>query len=198
MKKIIELLTPYLIGAALLLGFVYSCNKAMKEARQTKGVENAVITVKKSIKTFTANDGRQAAKIDVMQLTTSVFKLITPELVKQARNVNVSPGSVQNATQIGTLTVQSETLKTKDSIILDTVHVKIFSYHDTWTDIKGIVSDSTKVKIESRDTLTTILYKGDRVHPWFWILSRRKLQQTIIGKNPHTKITFQQVVTIGN
>jgi hypothetical protein len=85
----------------------------------------------------------------------------------------------------------------RDSVIHDTVSVRVFSYSDPWYSIQGQANgDTQRVQIQSRDSLIQVVYKGKRSKPWLWILSPRRLQQRIYSSNPNSIITYSQLINI--
>lgn len=196
MKTLILKLWPYFLIVLLLIAVTYFAKVAIQEKRDKQRIVVDMAISNSPVKTFTAKNGLKATKTDVMEFKVPEIKKIYPALVKDAENVRISPGNLQNITEIGTCLSQAVTVKTRDSIVYDTVHVKVFNYQDKWTTICGVIGDSSKVRIESRDSLQTFMHKGDRIKPWLWVLSRRKLQQTIINTNPHIQITYQKILKI--
>jgi hypothetical protein len=75
--------------------------------------------------------------------------------------------------------------------------VKVFEYADQWYRIKGLSQGgSQQLLIHSTDTLTQVVYKGERVKPWLWIFSPRKLQQRVSVSNPNSTIKYSQFIQI--
>jgi hypothetical protein len=85
----------------------------------------------------------------------------------------------------------------KDSIIYDTISIKAFNYYDKHFSVNGIVQfDSLELNISSIDSITQVVFKGERKRPWLWILSRRKLQQIIKSSNPNSKIIYSKFIEV--
>jgi hypothetical protein len=85
----------------------------------------------------------------------------------------------------------------RDSIVLDTVHVSVFDYQDQWYQIKGVIEkDTQRLVIKSMDTLTQVLFYGERQKPWLWVFSPRKLQQRVSVTNPNATIKYSQTIQI--
>ena len=83
----------------------------------------------------------------------------------------------------------------RDSVIHDTIPVKVFSYNDNFYNVHGIAHNSTQeVKINYQDTLVQVVFRGSRVKPWLWIFSPRKLQQRVTLKNPNAQITYSEFI----
>ena len=77
------------------------------------------------------------------------------------------------------------------------MHVRVFSYKDQWYTIKGqAIGDTQHVQIQNTDTLVQVVYKGQRVKPWLWIFSPRKLEQRVSVSNPNANIKYAQVIQI--
>jgi len=120
---------------------------------------------------------------------------IYPEIIYEIKNLKVNPRRVEHFSE--TIIQQQKDIitKLKDSLIYDTVLVRVFNYHDAFYTIKGIaIGDTQKVHIESRDSLIQVVYKGERYKPWLWIFSRRKLEQVVSCKNLNNKVEYSRII----
>ncbi len=142
-------------------------------------------------------NGKLAAQTDLLLLRTNELKTLFPIEAKRISDLGVN---VSKATQVSTTVVETQkniiTL-IRDSIVNDTIHVKVFEYKDQWYQISGIAKgDSQRLKIHSTDTLTQVVFKGERIHPWLWVFSPRKLQQRVSVSNPNATIKYSQLIQI--
>jgi hypothetical protein len=107
---------------------------------------------------------------------------------------------VSKTTQFTTTVVETKTnviTTLRDSLILDTIKVRIFNYQDQWYQIQGISEkDTQRLVIKSMDTLTQVLFYGERQKPWLWFFSPRKLQQRVSVTNPNATIKYSQTIQI--
>lgn len=154
-------------------------------------------TLSSEISFVKTQNGTLAAQTDVLLLRTSELKSLFP---KEAKAINDIGVKVSNATQVSSTVVETQkniiTL-VRDSIVSDTIHVKVFDYKDQWYQISGInQGDSQRLQIHSTDTLTQVVYKGERIRPWLWIFSPRKLQQRVSVSNPNSTIKYSQFIQI--
>ena len=120
---------------------------------------------------------------------------IYPEIIYEIKNLKVNPRRVEHFSE--TIIQQQKDIitKLKDSLIYDTVLVRVFNYHDEFYTIKGIaIGDTQKVHIESRDSLIQVVYKGERYKPWLWIFSKRKLEQVVSCKNTNSKVEYSRII----
>jgi len=120
---------------------------------------------------------------------------IYPEIIYEIKNLKVNPRRVEHFSE--TIIQQQKDIitKLKDSLIYDTVLVRVFNYHDAFYTIKGIaIGDTQKVHIESRDSLIQVVYKGERFKPWLWIFSKRKLEQVVSCKNLNNKVEYSRII----
>jgi hypothetical protein len=58
------------------------------------------------------------------------------------------------------------------------------------------LGDSQRLQIHSTDTLTQVVFKGERIRPWLWVFSPRKLQQRVSVSNPNATIKYSQFIQI--
>jgi hypothetical protein len=179
----------------LLASLFLSNNKALRleNERLTLNVQ----TLAGEISFVKTQNGKLAAQTDLLILRTNELKTLFPREAKGISDLGVN---VSKATQVSTTVVETQkniiTL-IRDSIVNDTIHVKVFEYKDQWYQISGIAKgDSQRLKIHSTDTLTQVVFKGERIHPWLWVFSPRKLQQRVSVSNPNATIKYSQLIQI--
>lgn len=189
-QRLIGLLV--VLGAILLLWKsnqrLHADNKRLSSNLKTLGAELSMVKTK---------SGQLAAQSDLLVLQTRELKKLFPKEVKQIENLGVK---VNKTTQYSTTVVETKTnvLTTlRDSLILDTVQVRVFDYEDQWYKIRGVIEkDTQRLVIKSTDTLTQVLYLGERQKPWLWFFSPRKLQQRVSVSNPNATIKYSQTIQI--
>ena len=189
-----------LIGLLVLLSAVvllyksnqrlHADNKRLSSNIKTLGAELVLVKTK---------SGQLAAQSDLLVLQTSELKKLFPKEVKQIESLGVG---VSKTTQFTTNVVETKTnviTTLRDSLILDTIKVRIFNYQDQWYQIQGISeNDTQRLVIKSTDTLTQVVYRGERIKPWLWVFSPRKLQQRVTVSNPNATIKYSQTIQIQN
>lgn len=189
-QRLIGLLV--VLGAILLLWKsnqrLHADNKRLSSNIKTLGAELSMVKTK---------SGQLAAQSDLLVLQTKELKKLFPKEVKQIENLGVK---VNKTTQYSKTIVETKTnvLTTlRDSLILDTVQVRVFDYQDQWYQIKGVIEkDTQRLVIKSMDTLTQVLFYGERQKPWLWVFSPRKLQQRVSVTNPNATIKYSQTIQI--
>ena len=190
MQRLIGLLV--VLGAITLLWKsnqrLHADNKRLSSNIKTLGAELSMVKTK---------SGQLAAQSDLLVLQTRELKKLFPKEVKQIENLGVK---VNKTTQYSTTVVETKTnvLTTlRDSLILDTIQVRVFDYQDQWYQIKGVIEkDTQRLVIKSMDTLTQVLFYGERQKPWLWFFSPRKLQQRVSVSNPNATIKYSQTIQI--
>ena len=187
-----------LIGLLVVLGAImllwksnqrlHADNKRLSSNIKTLGAELILVKTK---------SGQLAAQSDLLLLQTSEFKKLFSKEVKQIESLGVG---VSKTTQFTTTVVETKTnviTTLRDSLILDTIKVRIFNYQDQWYQIQGISEkDTQRLVIKSTDTLTQVVYRGERIKPWLWVFSPRKLQQRVTVSNPNATIKYSQTIQI--
>lgn len=187
-----------LIGLLVLLSAVvllyksnqrlHADNKRLSSNLKTLGAELVLVKTK---------SGQLAAQSDLLVLQTSELKKLFPKEVKQIESLGVG---VSKTTQFTTTVVETKTnviTTLRDSLILDTIKVRIFNYQDQWYQIQGISeNDTQRLVIKSTDTLTQVVYRGERIKPWLWVFSPRKIQQRVSVSNPNATIKYSQTIQI--
>ena len=187
-----------LIGLLVLLGAIvllyksnqrlHADNIRLSSNMKTLGAELVLVKTK---------SGKLAAQTDLLVLQTSELKKLFPKEVKQIESLGVG---VSKTTQFTTTVVETKTnviTKLRDSLILDTIKVRVFDYQDQWYQIQGISEkDTQRLVIKSTDTLTQVVYRGERLKPWLWVFSPRKIQQRVSVSNPNATIKYSQTIQI--
>jgi hypothetical protein len=187
-----------LIGLLVVLGAItllwksnqrlHADNKRLSSNIKTLGAELVLVKTK---------SGQLAAQSDLLVLQTRELKKLFPKEVKQIESLGVG---VSKTTQFTTTVVETKTnviTTLRDSLILDTIKVRIFNYQDQWYQIQGISEkDTQRLVIKSTDTLTQVVYRGERIKPWLWVFSPRKLQQRVSVSNPNATIKYSQTIQI--
>lgn len=161
-------------------------------------------TLLQEVSWYQTKDSLNAAKVGVLELKLSEFekyRASDAELIKTLQTKNRELEAVTTA-QMETITKLRGTVR--DSIIYlpgDTVTtvLRCVDYCDKWVDFDGcIVNNTFSGKIVTRDSLLiteSVQYK--RFLNFLWKTKRIKNREfDIVSKNPHTKITGFEVITI--
>jgi len=132
-----------------------------------------------------------------MQLRLKELGTLYPRLLDEIKNLQINPKAAQSVAATSYYTEKRFTTRLRDSVVHDTIRVKVFNYKDAWYDICGVAHDSTQeVNVNSRDTLVQVVFKGKREKPWLWIFSPRKVMQRVSLKNPNAHITYSEFIQI--
>lgn len=161
-------------------------------------------TLLQEVSRYQTKDSLNAAKVGVLELKLSEFekyRASDAELIKTLQTKNRDLEAVTTA-QMETINELRGTVR--DSIVYlpgDTVTtvVRCIEYSDKWVDFDGCIKNNTfSGKIITRDSLLiteTVQYK--RWLGFLWKTKRIKNREfDIVSKNPHTKITGFEVITI--
>lgn len=161
-------------------------------------------TLLQEVSRYQTKDSLNAAKVGVLELKLSEFekyRASDAELIKTLQTKNRELEAVTTA-QMETITKLRGTVR--DSVVYlpgDTVTtvVRCIEYSDKWVDFDGCIKNNTfSGKIITRDSLLiteTVQYK--RWLGFLWKTKRIKNREfDIVSKNPHTKITGFEVITI--
>lgn len=161
-------------------------------------------TLLQDVETYKTKDSLNAAKVGVLELKLSEFekyRASDAELIKTLQTKNRELEAVTTA-QMETITKLRANVR--DSIVYlpgDTVTTVLhcIEYSDKWVDFDGcIINNTFSGKIITRDSLLiteSVQYK--RFLNFLWKTKRIKNREfDIVSKNPHTKITGFEVITI--
>lgn len=161
-------------------------------------------TLLQDVRTYQTKDSLNAAKVGVLELKLSEFekyRASDAELIKTLQTKNRELEAVTTA-QMETITKLRGTVR--DSVVYlpgDTVTtvVRCIEYSDKWVDFDGcIINNTFSGKIITRDSLLiteSVQYK--RWLGFLWKTKRIKNREfDIVSKNPNSKITGFEVITI--
>ena len=182
----------FLVCAVLVL---WNTNQRLEleAARMSSNIE----AITASLDFVRTQNGKLAAQTNVLLLRTNELKTLFPVQAKTVRNMGIK---LNRATQLSTTVIETQkniVTVLRDSIIHDTIRVKVFTYADKWYQIKGVnQGDSQRLQIHTTDTLTQVVFKGEREKPWLWIFSPRKLQQRVSVSNPNATIKYSSLIQI--
>ena len=187
-----------LIGLLVLLGAIVLLYKSNQRLHQdNKRLSSNMKTLGAELVLVKTKSGKLAAQTDLLVLQTSELKKLFPKEVKQIESLGVG---VSKTSQFTTTVVETKTnviTTLRDSLILDTIKVRVFDYQDQWYQIHGISErDTQRLLIKSIDTLTQVVYRGERLKPWLWVFSPRKIQQRVSVSNPNATIKYSQTIQI--
>jgi hypothetical protein len=184
------------MGILILALWIYwKSNKHLRaeKARMAQTLESlgGTITYLKS------ENGKLIAQSDVLSLRLSEIKSLFPKRLSEIKALGIQPSRVKQVSSIGISTQKSIVTLIRDSVLFDTIPVRVFHYCDPWLELEGLaVGDSQKVRVRLSDTLVQAVFKGERAHPWLWVFSPRKLQQRAQLSSPYSSIFYQQAIDI--
>lgn len=136
------------------------------------------------IKKYFSQSGEVVQVIKPLLIDRSEFKdLLKTELA----NLKIKTERVENYLTNNTETKRDIIIHLKDSILNDTL--RKFEYIDRWDSITILDRNkSVQLHYSISDTVTYIIYKGRRKHPYLWFFSPRQIEVAFSNKNPHVKI----------
>lgn len=178
-----------------LMGMAWKLNVELREdnrrmAENVRGVSGA-------LQGFQTADDRIGVQNSLIAMKLEELSILYPSLQSEIENLKVKP---QRVVQIqGTHTENEKVITTllRDSVIMDTVQIRVFDYEDGYYTVKGQSwGDTQRVEVKSRDTLVQVVYKGRRERPVLWIFSPRKLEQRLVLKNPNARIVYNKNIQI--
>jgi hypothetical protein len=189
-------LSTFIFLFVCFVGFEYA-KMYYSEKRERERITESFKASEQKLTYYRTQNGQLAAKNQTLQLRYNEVEQIFPKVLDEIRNLNIKPRHVTEYSETVIKQEKEIVTKLRDSLICDTIHARVFNYRDSFYTVKGIaVGDSQKVQISSLDSLVQVVYKGERVRPWLWIFSRRKLEQVISSKNPNSTILYNKTIQL--
>ena len=161
-------------------------------------------TLLQDVETYKTKDSLNAAKVGVLELKLSEFERYRASDAELIKTLQTKNRDLERVTTTQMETINELRATVRDSVVYlpgDTVTtvVRCIEYSDKWVDFDGcIINNTFSGKIITRDSLLiteSVQYK--RFLNFLWKTKRIKNREfDIVSKNPHTKITGFEVITI--
>lgn len=161
-------------------------------------------TLLQDVETYKTKDSLNAAKVGVLELKLSEFEKYRASDAELIKTLQTKNRDLERVTTTQMETINELRATVRDSVVYlpgDTVTtvVRCIEYSDKWVDFDGcIINNTFSGKIITRDSLLiteTVQYK--RFLNFLWKTKRIKNREfDIVSKNPNSKITGFEVITI--
>lgn len=161
-------------------------------------------TLLQDVSRYQTKDSLNAAKVGVLELKLSEFEKYRASDAELIKTLQTKNRDLQRVTTAQMETINELRANVRDSIVYlpgDTVTtvLRCIEYSDKWVDFDGCIKNNTfSGKIITRDSLLiteTVQYK--RFLNFLWKTKRIKNREfDIVSKNPNSKITGFEVITI--
>ena len=161
-------------------------------------------TLLQDVRTYQTKDNLNAAKVGNLELKLSEYKKYRADDAALIKSLQTKNRDLQRVTTAQMETINELRANVRDSIVYlpgDTVTtvLRCIEYSDKWVDFDGcIINNMFSGKIITRDSLLiteSVQYK--RFLNFLWKTKRIKNREfDIVSKNPYTKITGFEVITI--
>lgn len=198
----------YLILAAIILAVAAAFWVQQKRINnltvERDKYRNNTETLLQDVRTYQTKDSLNAAKVGNLELKLSEYKKYRADDLALIKTLQAKNRDLERVTTTQMETINELRATVRDSVVYlpgDTVTtvLRCIEYSDKWVDFDGcIINNTFSGKIITRDSLLiteTVQYK--RWLGFLWKTKRIKNREfDIVSKNPHTKITGFEVITI--
>jgi hypothetical protein len=186
-----------------------------KEKAEKEIYRGNTVALMSDLKHYQTRDSLNAVSVDHLLLTIDEYKKYRQEDMKLIADLKVDRNRLQQITTVQTQTTYELSGIVRDSVVsgnrftedfqrantafdgLYTDTLKCISIHEKWFDLNGCIDAKSKFagRFESRDSL---VYVEHVVPKRFWFIrwGVKERRQEIVSKNPHTRITGAEFVTI--
>lgn len=203
MKKYIIIAAIALAVAAVVTIWVQRSRIKSLTAERDKYRSNTE-TLLQDVRTYQTKDSLNAAKVGNLELKLSEYKKYRADDAALIKSLQTKNRDLQRVTTAQMETINELRANVRDSIVYlpgDTVTtvLRCIEYSDKWVDFDGcIINNTFSGKIITRDSLLiteSVQYK--RWLGFLWKTKRIKNREfDIVSKNPNSKITGFEVITI--
>ena len=198
----------YLIWAAIILAVAAAFwvqhvkIKRLTEKRDRYRSNTEILL--QDVKTYQTKDSLNAIKVGNLELSLAEYKKYRADDLALIKTLQAKNRDLERVTTTQMETINELRANVRDSIVYlpgDTVTtvLRCIEYSDKWVDFDGcIINNMFSGKIITRDSLLiteSVQYK--RFLNFLWKTKRIKNREfDIVSKNPYTKITGFEVITI--
>ena len=203
MKKYIILAAIAMVVAAVATIWVQR-TKIEKLTDERNRYRGNTETLLQDVETYKTKDSLNAAKVGNLELKLSEYKKYRADDAALIKSLQTKNRDLQRVTTAQMETINELRANVRDSIVYlsgDTVTtvLRCIEYSDKWVDFDGcIINNTFSGKIITRDSLLiteSVQYK--RWLGFLWKTKRIKNREfDIVSKNPNSKITGFEVITI--
>ena len=192
MKANSTLLIVTIVSISLAIMF---CEKFYGERKNSNRLQNNFETLAGEVNAFK----KQSVTIEILDMRINEIKRSFPESEDKLKaDFDTKLKDAIQYTE--TKTVVNHTFKTsvRDSFILDTIPVKLFSYKDEWIDFSAFSDDSlftldkNIVPVPLKQLIHREPWKIKFLPPWNW--GKRQIIQDIKTDNPYAIIEFARTI----
>jgi len=174
------LFVAVLICACLIMALVSTQNDKRR-------LKYNIETLTSQVVKFRTSDGKNAAQVKTLTLTTSELKEQNAELVAELKTMSVKPRDVKNIQQVSIETKYEIQFVKKDTVIFDTVRATTYKYANEWISFDAICQDTCNAHIVTRDSLLIVQHCKTKKF-LFWTYKRYSGQATVKNYNPYSVI----------
>lgn len=198
----------YIILAAIIMAvaaaFWVQQSRIKRLTAERDKYRNNTETLLQDVRTYQTKDSLNAAKVGNLELKLSEYKKYRADDVALIKSLQTKNRDLERVTTTQLETINELRGTVRDSIVYlpgDTVTtvLRCIEYSDKWVDFDGcIINNTFSGKIITRDSLLiteSVQYK--RWLGFLWKTKRIKNREfDIVSKNPNSKITGFEVITI--
>lgn len=198
----------YLILAAIIMAvaavFWVQQSRIKRLTAERDKYRSNTETLLQDVRTYQTKDSLNAAKVGNLELKLSEYKKYRADDAALIKSLQTKNRDLQRVTTAQMETINELRANVRDSIVYlpgDTVTtvLRCIEYSDKWVDLDGcIINNTFSGKIITRDSiLMTESVKYKRWLGFLWKTKRIKNREfDIVSKNPNSKITGFEVITI--
>lgn len=195
-------MTRYLLYALLItLGALFftawSCTRIADDRDRLSTNQRSLMA---RVDLYRTKDSLSVASVERLTLSKSEIEQYCSELVAKCEVLNIKIRRLQSASTTSTetkhniVTQMRDSLVVRDSMIVGTM--RCVDYDDWWLTFRGCERNGIfTAEIESRDTLTTIIYRIPRRF-LFFKYGTKAIRQEVISSNPHTNIMYTEYIEL--
>ena len=156
---------------------------------EKKRLKSNIKALTSEIRQFKTTDGKNAAQVKTLTLTTAELKEQNKQLVSELKTMNVKPRDTKNIQQVSIEAKYEIQFVKKDTVIFDTVRAITYRYTDDWIAFDALcrLNDTCKASIVTHDSLLIVQHSKTR-KILFWTWKKYSGQATVKNYNPYSKI----------
>lgn len=190
-----------LIGALVCAAVVVAAlsatlRKTTQERERYKANQTALLS---EVEFYQTENGKNAASVQKLTLTYDELKANYDVVCNTAKELGVKVKRLESASTTETKTEVRIVTEVRDSIVYRDGRIDsllAFRWRDPWVNVDGAIRrDSVDMNISSTDTIVQIVHRVP--HKWWFIKwGTKAIRQEVVSTNPHTKITYTELIDL--
>lgn len=154
-------------------------------------------TLQEDISVYKTKDSLKAIKIGALELKEYEATQYHSDVINALKDLKIKFRKLESLSQTKIESKYHISTTLRDSVILDTIKLKVADYKSKWLDfnLKKINDIDLKINIKTRDSIIQAVYWERTKNLWFIRYGPKRYFQIIKSANPNSEIKYSKYIT---